>query len=143
MPIALWTIASVPLRHNYVTSAVELPSPRAAVRGSAEPHCATLLEISFSQCNRLALWPGPIGRYMCSYNAISVDGSPSTPACAAGWLLSGRLKDGWGADGLVVTDCGAIGDFVDGRCWFSSNHYRPFTRSRAQKLALCGGDLDS
>ena len=42
---------------------------------------------------------------MCAYNAV--DGAP---ACASTMLLQDILREKWGFDGYVVSDCGAIGD---------------------------------
>ena len=42
---------------------------------------------------------------MCAYN--SVDGSP---ACASEMLLAKILRNDWGFQGYVVSDCGAVGD---------------------------------
>jgi beta-glucosidase len=42
---------------------------------------------------------------MCAYNRV--DGSP---ACASPRLLTEILRNQWGFDGYVVSDCGAIGD---------------------------------
>jgi beta-glucosidase len=42
---------------------------------------------------------------MCAYNAI--DGEP---ACASGMLLQEHLRNDWGFQGYVVSDCGAAAD---------------------------------
>jgi beta-glucosidase len=46
---------------------------------------------------------------MCAYNAV--DGAP---ACGSTMLLQDKLRKAWGFQGYVVSDCGAIGDFVNG-----------------------------
>jgi len=46
---------------------------------------------------------------MCSYNAV--DG---TPMCANADKLKGLLRNKWGFDGYVVSDCNAIQAFVWG-----------------------------
>ncbi len=43
---------------------------------------------------------------MCAYNRYEGD-----PCCGSDRLLHQILRNDWGYDGIVVTDCGAIGDF--------------------------------
>lgn len=44
---------------------------------------------------------------MCSYNALNGE-----PTCASPGLLQDRLRDSWGFDGFVVSDCGAVADVL-------------------------------
>ena len=44
---------------------------------------------------------------MCSYNAV--DG---VPACVNSELMRGVLRDNWGFDGGLVSDCGALADVM-------------------------------
>eukprot|EP01050_Picozoa_sp_SAG11_P059168 SAG11_NODE_38194_length_253_cov_1.000000_1_plen_58_part_01 len=54
---------------------------------------------------------------MCSYNALDVDGQGSTPACAMGSLQNKLARDRWGFTGNIVSDCGALEDFLPyGHC---------------------------
>ena len=54
---------------------------------------------------------------MCSYNAVDVDGRGSTPACAMGSLQNQLVRDRWGFTGNIVSDCGALEDFLPyGHC---------------------------
>jgi beta-glucosidase len=46
---------------------------------------------------------------MCAYNAV--DG---VPACASSMLLRDHLRDAWGFDGYVVSDCAAVADISTG-----------------------------
>jgi beta-glucosidase len=46
---------------------------------------------------------------MCAYNAV--DG---VPACASSMLLREHLRNGWGFDGYVVSDCAAVADISTG-----------------------------
>ena len=46
---------------------------------------------------------------MCAYNAIG-----GWPACTNKLLLKDHLRDAWGFDGFVVSDCGAIADVFQG-----------------------------
>jgi len=47
---------------------------------------------------------------MCSYNAVN-----GVPSCANGYLLNGLVRNQWGFDGVIVSDCTAmerIGNFL-------------------------------
>ena len=44
---------------------------------------------------------------MCAYNRFEGD-----PCCGSNRLLTQILRNEWGFKGIVVTDCGAIGDFI-------------------------------
>lgn len=47
--------------------------------------------------------------FMCAYNSVNGD-----PACANKTLLKEILRDKWGFQGHIVTDCGAFEDFYNG-----------------------------
>jgi len=47
---------------------------------------------------------------MCAYNAYNGE-----PCCGSNNLLTQILRQEWGYKGIVVSDCGAIKDFYDGR----------------------------
>ena len=49
-----------------------------------------------------------VSEVMCAYTRFE-----GKPCCASDKLLTGILRDQWGFDGIVVTDCGAIGDFYE------------------------------
>ena len=89
------------------------------------------LEDTYLPAFRAAVTEGRAGSVMCAYNAI--DG---TPACANRWLLTDLLRNAWGFDGYVVSDCDAVDDMTQ------FHHYRPDdARSSAAALAA-GTDLD-
>lgn len=44
---------------------------------------------------------------MGTYNALN-----GVPACANEWLLTDVLREEWGFEGYVVSDCAAISDIV-------------------------------
>jgi beta-glucosidase len=68
---------------------------------------------------------------MCAYNRI--DGSP---ACGSDMLLKQILRDEWGFQGYVVSDCGAINDIYQG-------HKVVVTAPQAAALgARTGADLE-
>ena len=64
----------------------------------------------------LAVKQGGALGIMCSYNAVEVtDGSKTTgslPACAFSDLQNGMLRGQWNFSGYIVSDCGAIQDFL-------------------------------
>ena len=49
-----------------------------------------------------------VSEVMCAYTRFE-----GKPCCASDKLLTGILRDQWGFKGIVVTDCGAIGDFYE------------------------------
>ncbi len=51
---------------------------------------------------------GNVQEVMCAYHRYDGD-----PCCASNFLLDDILRQKWGFDGLVVSDCGAIGDFFN------------------------------
>ena len=52
---------------------------------------------------RAAVTEGKAGSVMCAYNAINGE-----PACANQFLLQDQLRDKWGFQGYVVSDCDAV-----------------------------------
>jgi beta-glucosidase len=67
------------------------------------------LEDTYLPAFRAAVTEAHAQSVMCAYNAI--DGFP---ACASSPLLQDHLRDGWGFDGYVVSDCGAVADVSGG-----------------------------
>ena len=53
---------------------------------------------------------GNVQEVMCAYHRYEGD-----PCCASNRLLQDILRNKWNFKGLVVTDCGAIGDFFNAR----------------------------
>ena len=72
------------------------------------------LEDTYLPQFRAAVTEGHAQSIMCAYNAI--DG---TPACASYQLLQEHLRQAWGFDGYVVSDCGAINDVTSGHHYVS------------------------
>ncbi len=64
---------------------------------------------------------------MCAYNRVN-----GIPACASEWLLTKVLRDEWGFDGYVVSDCGAIVDIFE-------NHHYVETAEEASAIAVKAG----
>ncbi len=73
---------------------------------------------------RAAVVQGKAGSVMCAYNAINGE-----PACANQYLLQDQLRQKWGFQGYVVSDCGAVRDI------FNGHHYRP-TQPQASAISL-------
>jgi beta-glucosidase len=67
---------------------------------------------------------------MCVYNAVN-----GAPGCASADLLQKRLRDGWGFQGYVVSDCGAINDI------HQNHRYKPTLGAAAVAAVKAGTDL--
>jgi beta-glucosidase len=78
---------------------------------------------------RTAVVDGHVDSIMCAYN--SVDG---VPACANTDLLQTDLRQAWGFQGYVVSDCGAIRDIYNS----TAHNYKP-TAAEASALAVKAG----
>lgn len=66
------------------------------------------LEDTYLPAFRAAIIEGRAGSVMCAYNRI--DGQP---ACASDLLLKDHLRQAWGFNGYVVSDCDAVKDISD------------------------------
>lgn len=76
---------------------------------------------------------GNVREVMCAYQRIDGD-----PCCGSNRYLCQILRDEWGFDGLVVSDCGAINDFwVKGRHGVSED-----AKSASAKAVLSGTDVE-
>ena len=70
---------------------------------------------------------------MCAYNRFEGD-----PCCGSNRLLTQILRNEWGYQGIVVSDCGAISDF-----WRKKNHGTHESKEHASAEAvLSGTDLE-
>jgi beta-glucosidase len=70
---------------------------------------------------------------MCAYNRLEGD-----PCCGSDQLLQRILREKWGYDGIVVSDCGAISDF-----WVKGRHEtQPDQASAAADAVLSGTDVE-
>jgi beta-glucosidase len=76
---------------------------------------------------RAAVTEGKAGSVMCAYNAIE-----GQPACANEFLLEDQLREKWGFQGYVVSDCGAVVDIYTG------HHYR-VTQAQSSGISLTRG----
>lgn len=73
---------------------------------------------------------------MCAYNRV--DG---VPACASSILQ--QLRDEWGFQGYVVSDCGAVSDMVKGHKYKSTMPEAAATAVKAGTDLTCGGEYGS
>jgi beta-glucosidase len=76
---------------------------------------------------RAAVIEGKAHSIMCVYNAVN-----GTPGCASADLLQRRLRDSWGFQGYVVSDCGAVNDIFQ-------NHEHTSTLGGAAVAAVKAG----
>jgi beta-glucosidase len=67
------------------------------------------------------------GSIMCVYNAVA-----GVPGCASDDLLQRRLREEWGFEGYVVSDCGAVNDI-------HANHKATATLGEAAVVAVTAG----
>jgi beta-glucosidase len=82
------------------------------------------LEDTYLPAFRAAIVEGHAGSVMCAYNAIN-----GQPACANSFTLQHTLRNAWGFQGYVVSDCSAVEDI------FQGHHYRP-TQAQASAISL-------
>ena len=76
---------------------------------------------------------GNVQEVMCAYQRLDGD-----PCCGSNRLLQQILRDEWGFKGLVVSDCGAIGDF-----WQPNRHgVSPDQPAASAKAVLSGTDVE-
>lgn len=83
---------------------------------------------------------GKVKEVMCAYNRFEGE-----PCCSNKQLLIRILREEWGYDDVVVSDCGAIGDF-----YFPNHHETHLTAAAAAADAVmsgtdleCGGSYSS
>jgi len=85
---------------------------------------------------RAAIVEGGAQSLMCAYNAV--DGAP---ACANEPLLGRQLREVWGFDGFVVSDCGAVSDIysADRHGYASTPEAGVAAAFNAGMDLICGG----
>lgn len=70
---------------------------------------------------------------MCAYNRFEGE-----PCCGSNQLLMQILREEWGFDGIVVSDCGAIADFYNER----GHQTHPDAATASADAVLAGTDLE-
>ncbi len=76
---------------------------------------------------------GHVQEVMCAYQRYEGD-----PCCGSDRLLTDILRNKWGFDGLVMSDCGAIGDFYNTR----QHGTHPDAASASADAVLSGTDVE-
>jgi beta-glucosidase len=79
---------------------------------------------------RAAVVEGKADSIMCAYNSVN-----GTPGCASADLLQKRLREQWGFQGYVVSDCGAVDDI------YRNHKYTPTLGGAAVAAVEAGTDL--
>jgi beta-glucosidase len=87
---------------------------------------------------KAAVTEGKAGSVMCVYNAV--DG---VPGCASSDLLQKRLREQWGFQGYVVSDCGAIGDVFRSHKYSATQGAASVAAVKAGTDLTCGGEYES
>jgi beta-glucosidase len=87
---------------------------------------------------KAAVTDGKADSVMCVYN--SVDG---VPGCASTDLLQKRLRDAWGFQGYVVSDCGAIADIFRSHKYVATEGEAAVSAVKAGTDLTCGGEFRS
>ncbi len=75
---------------------------------------------------------------MCAYNAVD-----RAPACANQHLLKDLLRDAWGFNGFVTSNCDAVGDIADGHKYAKDVEHAAVDAVRAGNDTSCGTEFDS
>ena len=76
---------------------------------------------------------GGVKEVMCAYNRFEGE-----PCCGSNRLLTHILRNDWGFDGIVLSDCGAIADFYNDR----GHRTHPDAGSASAAAVLSGTDLE-
>ncbi len=70
-----------------------------------------------------------VAEVMCAYNRFE-----GKPCCGSDRLLQQILRQEWGFDGLVTSDCGAVDDF-----WMNHGHHYSSSKTEATSQAVSSG----
>ncbi|HEU6447389.1 MAG TPA: glycoside hydrolase family 3 C-terminal domain-containing protein [Verrucomicrobiae bacterium] len=108
-------------------------------RFNADPSPRDLYETYLPQFE-MAVKEGHVGGVMGAYNSVF-----GVPCCASTLLLTDILRQQWGFDGYVVSDCDAIHNI-----WEKRDHHYVATPEEAAAIAVkagcnlcCGGDYNA
>ena len=82
---------------------------------------------------KAAVQKGKVKEVMCAYNRFE-----GQPCCGNNRLLTQILRDKWGYNGLVVSDCGAINDFYKP----NTHNTEPDSAHAASTAVLSGTDIE-
>jgi beta-glucosidase len=87
---------------------------------------------------RATVIEGKAASIMCVYNAVN-----GLPGCASADLLQKRLRDSWGFQGYVVSDCGAVGDIYQNHKYTQSAGGAAVAAVKAGTDLTCGNEYAS
>jgi len=87
---------------------------------------------------KAAVTEGKAGAVMCVYNAVN-----GVPGCASTDLLQTRLREQWGFQGHVVSDCGAIGDIFRNHKYAATQGAASVAAVKAGTDLTCGAEYKS
>jgi len=127
-PKYLKTVATP--KHYAVHSGPE--SMRHGFNVNVSPHD---LEDTYLPAFRATIVDGHADSIMCAYNAI--DGAP---ACANTYLLEKTLRQDWGFQGFVTSDCGAVGDISSGHHFAPDDEHGSALAVKAGTDTTCGDE---
>jgi beta-glucosidase len=91
------------------------------------------LEDTYLPAFRMTVVDGHADSVMCAYNAV--DGEP---ACANSYLLRKTLREDWGFQGYVTSDCGAVEDITTGHHFAPDIEHGSAVAVRAGTDTTCG-----
>jgi len=84
---------------------------------------------------RTSVVDGQAGSIMCVYNEVN-----GTPGCASADLLQKRLREQWGFQGYVVSDCGAVDDIYRNHKYTSTLGEAAVAAVKAGTDLTCGSE---
>ena len=93
------------------------------------------LEDTYLPAFRATVVEGHADSAMCAYNAINGE-----PACANTYLLQKTLRDDWGFQGYVTSDCGAVEDITAGHHFAPDLEHAAVDAVRAGTDTTCGNE---
>ncbi|MGC1482583.1 MAG: glycoside hydrolase family 3 C-terminal domain-containing protein, partial [Candidatus Acidiferrum sp.] len=88
------------------------------------------MEDTYLPAFRATIMEGKADSVMCAYNSLN-----GQPACANTDLLQKHLRQDWGFQGYVVSDCGAVADV------FGGHHFSPTPEQGVAAVFKAGMDL--
>jgi beta-glucosidase len=86
----------------------------------------------------MAVREGHVDGFMGAYNSVF-----GKPACASPLLLTDLLRQQWGFDGYIVSDCGAIHDIYAGHNFTDTPEAAAAAAVKAGCDICCGGDYNA
>ena len=92
---------------------------------------------TYAPAFRATITEGKADSIMCAYNSVL-----GTPACASPFLMD-TLRNSWGFQGYVVSDCGAVGDIFEGHHSANSVRHAAALAVKAGTDLSCGDEYRS